>query len=207
MLYWTILQRSVAENGPCSSERALLHATEQHGLALAQRFLNRRQPFFELHHMLEHPYPAAGIEHRVQQRALPDEPLIAANQGLQRLRGLAIALRHAVILRDRLRLQPAADRADAARQALEILGRRRDRRIRKRLLARRRGNELAPVIRLRTLYARARHADKPRRFAAHELIVRAQLVLGPVEVVAPTVKEVDRRLPEHAFIVELCAHD
>ena len=143
-----------------------------------------------------------AVHHGSQEVALAHELLIVMDQGLERGRLLAIALGHAIIFRNRLLLNQGFQSANPPGQPLQALGCCHRGSVRKWLLPGRAGEGTRAGIRSRPLHAGHGDAEQPRGFAAHELVVGAQLVFDAVEVVAPAIEQVGGDLPQGAGVIK-----
>ncbi len=136
------------------------------------------------------------------QLGLAGEGLVAGDQPGECGGLLPVALGHAIILGNGLRGDLALEGADGAAEALEGLRAGDGGGIVAGFLTRQGRKELAAIIRLGGLNAFTRGAEEESDFCADEEIIRAELILFAVEVVAPAVEEVDSDLLERAGIVE-----
>ncbi len=150
----------------------------------------------------QQPVAVGVLDHRAQRLGAADEREVALQEAMQRLGFAPIAVGHVIFFGNGMGADLAFERADVARHRLQPARRLRRRRVWPRLFAGRRGQMRAAIGALGALDLLARLAKQPADLGAHRQVVGAQMVLQPVEIIAPAVEQVDGDLLQRLEVVE-----
>ena len=172
-------------------------------LAVGQGVLNGDKAVIDLRLMFDHPSAVVALQCGPQTLASSGQLFVIRGELLQGWRFQSKALGHAVVFRDGLCVDPLLQPADCSADPLQRLRTGHGGRLRKGVLARGWRQVLPAVILFGLPDRRMCQSQKPCASAPDQLVITAQLIFSPVEVIAPAVKEVGGDLPKKSCVVEI----